>query len=214
MPSNVHLPIREGEWGGQTAQRSGGGDRVITVWNPLPHTCQDEVHHPADLVANVTGPQPDYANTLRRQPSCPPSVVRSLFLAEMRRPIDLNSQLHPRTIEVEDVGPDRMLSSELHPVQPRGAQPNPQTRFRRRHLTAENLGARIAQAIGHSATMPRITSGVESPSPDRRRRRSVLSIRLREWRGERYFTNPLSTFASVLSCSRSRSTRGQSANIR
>jgi hypothetical protein len=45
------------------------------------------------------------------------AIVNQTLMAEVSRPVDFNGQSLRRAVEVQDIGAERILAAELHPLQ-------------------------------------------------------------------------------------------------
>ena len=114
------LPVREANGEGDHAKHGGGVSAA-----PLPGGTRDEVEDPIKLSPHAFGREPDNPDVLLPQPYRPPSVMGDPIRTLVTPSIHLDRQLCRRAVEVEDIGADRMLTTELQSRQPLAAQTGP-----------------------------------------------------------------------------------------
>ena len=103
---------------------------------------RDGGDNPCGPNRDVLNREPDDPDPLPVQPLRPPPVM--LDLLGMHRPVDLDAELRLRTIEIEDVRPDRMLPPEVRAL-PVAAQHMPKRTFRLGHCAAQRLRPLLRQ---------------------------------------------------------------------
>ena len=90
----------------------------------------------------------EHPHAARREPVIPRAVVRRLTWMSMALAVDLHRQLRLRTIEIQNVGADRMLTAKAKPVQPSLAQAVPENDLGEGHLAPKTFGALECQSLG------------------------------------------------------------------
>lgn len=91
------------------------------------------------MIKHIMVRQPQDANPERLDVSLPSLVSCLGSIAEMAVPVHLDGQPGLGAIEVEDVGTDAVLASELEPVSLSATQSGPQDHFGARHFTTQGL---------------------------------------------------------------------------
>lgn len=107
------------------------------------------MEHAIEFVPDVRSAQSNDANALLPEPCCPSPIMRDLIGLLVAGPVDLDRELRLGAMEIEDVGGDGMLATELEAMQSIGSDAVPEARFRRRHLTTKGFGADIALTVSH-----------------------------------------------------------------
>ena len=142
------------------AQRMGRGTMRSMVEGYQPHPFSrnegDKFQHAAELGPHALSRKPDYPDILLSQPDGSSAVMRDAVRMFMTLSIDLDGQLRRRAVEIEDIGPYRVLPAKLQTRQPLAAQAEPKPRLRRCHAPTQLAGSLDCQERCHPSTMLRM----------------------------------------------------------
>jgi len=83
----------------------------------------DRVHYVRQTASDFGYRNPKHSVSLGLEPCLPAKVVCGARLVPMDRAVDFNRQSRSVTVEVDEIGPDGLLASELPPIELPSSEP-------------------------------------------------------------------------------------------